>query len=100
MRRSQKSISGASSEQKYTGYECWTAGCWVITHWTPPTVPIWPVTSQKQNRNTGGLTLQLRALGCSEQQVLEGRCAVLKHAIESVTPPTIEQWINSAAQAA
>lgn len=55
-----------------------------------------PKTEQKYPE----LTLQLRALGCSELQVKEGRCAVLKHAIESVTPPTIEQWINSAAQAA
>ncbi|EHA9093059.1 hypothetical protein ABP77_002604 [Salmonella enterica subsp. enterica serovar Telelkebir] len=55
-----------------------------------------PKTEQKYPE----LTLQLRAMGCSELQVKEGRCAVLKHAIESVTPPTIEQWINSAAQAA
>lgn len=55
-----------------------------------------PKTEQKYPE----LTRQLRALGCSELQVKEGRCAVLKHTIESVTPPTIEQWINSAAQAA
>ncbi|WP_419057419.1 hypothetical protein [Kluyvera georgiana] len=51
-----------------------------------------PKTEQKYRE----LTLQLRALGCTETQVKEGRCAVLKHTIEMVKPPTPQQWAGLA----
>ncbi|CNK50112.1 Uncharacterised protein [Yersinia intermedia] len=50
-----------------------------------------PKTEQKYPE----LTRQLRELGCNENQVKAGRCAVLKNSIELVKPPTISNWIQS-----
>jgi transcriptional regulator with XRE-family HTH domain len=40
------------------------------------------------------LTKQLREIGCDENGVKAGRCAILKGAIESVTPPSRDQWLR------
>lgn len=40
------------------------------------------------------LTRQFRGLGCDENGVKAGRCAILKGAIENVIPPSRSQWLR------
>ncbi len=40
------------------------------------------------------LTSQLRAIGCTEEEVLAGRCAILRKTIEMVHPPTLAEYFE------
>ncbi|WOX40006.1 hypothetical protein R3983_01085, partial [Serratia marcescens] len=48
-----------------------------------------PKTKQKYPE----LTRKLFELGCSDDEIKAGRCAILKGAIEKVVPPSQEKWM-------
>ncbi|AZS06278.1 putative queuine tRNA-ribosyltransferase [Pantoea phage vB_PagS_MED16] len=40
------------------------------------------------------ITAQLRGIGCNDDEVKMGRCAILRAAIEKSNPPTYDQWAS------